>query len=82
MYQIIGEEIAVIGLYKSGQFRPKKFHWRQKTFLISEITAVHDFRDGTVQKRRFSVMSEQTLYLLEFNRQREAWSVEQIWVEG
>jgi len=81
MYQIIGEEILVAGVYTRGHFQPKKFQWRQKTLLITEITSVHDFKDGTVLKRRFSVMANNTLYLLEFNRTSEAWRIEQIWVE-
>jgi len=50
MYQIIGETIAVAGVYKGGQFQPKKFQWRERQFFISQITSVHSWQDGTVPK--------------------------------
>ncbi len=81
MYQTIHEDIAVAGLYVQGRFQPKKFQWRKRNFTITEITSVHDFKDGTVLKRRFAVMAEKNLYLLEFNRMLETWIMEQIWVK-
>jgi len=81
MYQIIGETIAVAGVYKSGQFQPKKFQWRERQFFISQITSVHSWQDGTVPKRRFAVMADSQLYLLEFDRMREIWQLAQIWLD-
>lgn len=81
MYQKISETVAVAGVYSASKFSPKKFQWRGRSFVISAVHSVHDFRDGTVKKRRFSVMAEKNLYLLEFNRDTETWLLEQIWVE-
>ena len=86
MYQTIGEEnqgepISVIGVYTPGHFFPKKIKWREKTLLINQICSAHDFKDGGVKKRRFSLMSEGTVYLIEFNRDLETWHLQQIWVE-
>lgn len=81
MYQTIGEDISIIGIYKSGHFLPKKMQWRTNIFEIDQICSVHDFKDGAVRKRRFSMMSKHNLYLIEFNRDRETWSLEQVWVE-
>lgn len=81
MYQTIGEPVAVAGVYSQGHFQPKKFQWRLKQLGITQVTSVHDFKDGTVLKRRFSIMANQTLYLLEFNRSLETWRLEQVWVE-
>ena len=82
MYQTIDEPVAVVGIYTQGHFQPKKFQWRQKTFKIEEVTSVHNFKDGTVAKRRFAVMAHRQLFLLEFNRSLETWSLAQLWVEG
>jgi hypothetical protein len=81
MYQTIAEPIAVAGVYAHGHFQPKKFQWRQRTFVISEVTSAHDFKDGSVRKRRFSALADKNLYLLEFNLTQETWQLEQIWVE-
>jgi hypothetical protein len=82
MYQTIGESISVAGVYTNGKFKPRKFQWRGGTFLIDSSCSVHDFRDGMVRKRRFSVMAKGNVYLLEFNRDTEAWKLEQVWVEN
>jgi hypothetical protein len=80
MYQTITEEIAVAGTYKHQHFLPRKFEWHNRPYPIEEICSTHDFRDGSVRKRRYSVMAKGTLYLIEFNRDQEKWSLEQIWI--
>ena len=82
MYQPIHEPVSVAGVYEQGKFRPVKFRWKEKLLPISEICSVHDFRDGSVQKRRFSVMASGNVYLLEFDRRQETWMLEQIWLES
>ncbi len=81
MYQTIGEDISVIGIFERGIFTPKKFKWRGNIFPIDQLCSVHNFKDGAVKKRRFSLMSGTTLYLIEFNRDLETWILQQIWVE-
>lgn len=81
MYQIIGEKVSVIGVYTPGKFQPKKFQWRQQVFPIQKVHSVHDFKDGARRKRRFSVFAQGNIYLLEFDREIETWTLEQIWVE-
>ena len=81
MYQDIREKVSVAGVYSNGRFQLRKFQWRNQLFTINSSCAVHDFKDGTVRKRRFSVMSKGMLFLLEFNRDQEIWIPEQIWVE-
>lgn len=81
MYQPIGERVSVAGVYSSGRFKPRKFQWRNQLFTISSSCSVHDFKDGAVRKRRFSVVAKGLLCLLEFNRDQEIWTLEQIWVE-
>lgn len=81
MFQTITEEIAVVGTYERGHFTPKKFKWRSKTHLITEITLATDAKDGGVRKRRYSVMSGGNLYRLEFNRDNEHWLLTEVWCE-
>lgn len=81
MYHPINEKVAVAGIYTSGKFSPRKFKWRSQTFEVNQICTVHDFKDGSVRKRRFSVMANRNVYLLEFNRDQEIWTLEQIWIE-
>lgn len=81
MFQIIGEKIIVAGVYKNAIFLPKKFSWRDKTYLIEQITLISQIRDGQVKKRLYSVLSQKTLYRLLFNRDTEIWTLEEIWVE-
>ncbi len=81
MYQIIGETIWVAGVYKSSQFIPKKFKWRDKELPISTITLISDAKDGAIKKRFYSVVSGNAVYSLEFNRESEQWYLQELWVE-
>jgi len=82
MYQTIHEAIAVIGVYANSKFKPIKFRWQGREFIVQQTCSVHDFKDGSVRKRRFSVIANHNTYLLEFNRDLESWYVEQVWLEG
>lgn len=93
MYQTISEAIWVLGIFKNASpaqhptnrgagFTPKKFKWNNRDYPIEAITSVHDFKDGGVEKRRYAVVSAGNLYLLEYNRREETWTLEQIWIEG
>lgn len=81
MYQTIGEHISVIGVYAHQAFAPKKFLWQRKEYPIEKITFITDMRDGTTQKRRYSVTSGAQAYRLLFNRHEETWVLEELWVE-
>ena len=81
MYQRIHEEISVLGIFKNHKFIPKKFNWGNKTYSINEITLISDIKDGGVRKRLYSVVSSANVYRLEFNRETEAWLLEEIWLE-
>lgn len=82
MYQVIQEPITVAGVYEAGRFRPVKFRWRRRVFTIKQICSSHDFRDGSLWLRRFSVVAEEAVYLLEFNRHQESWCLAQLWLES
>lgn len=82
MYQTISETISVSGVFENGSFAPQTFHWRQRTYSVEAITSSHTLRDGGVLKRRYAVLSSGNLYLLEYNRSEETWTLEQIWIEG
>lgn len=81
MFQIIGEAIAVVGMYKNSVFTPKKFLWKSRVYLIEKITLISDTRDGMVRLRLYSVLCGKTLYRILFNRETEKWILEEVWVE-
>lgn len=81
MYQKISETIWVIGVYKNNQFIPKKFKWKEREYLISEITLTNDVRDGAILKRWYSVLADNNVYRIEFNRTSEHWQLLEVWVE-
>ena len=81
MFQTIGETISVIGVYAHQAFAPKKFLWQGKEYVIEKITFITDMRDGLTRKRRYSVISGSQAYRLCFNRNEEAWTLEELWVE-
>jgi hypothetical protein len=81
MYQTIHEQITVAGVYKSHTFTPRKFLWRKKPYLITEITLKADTKDGGVIKRLYSVVVKGNVYRLEFNRDNENWWLEEVWCE-
>ena len=82
MYQTIGEAIQVLGIFKQASFIPKKFHWHHRIYPIEKVTSTHEVLNGGVKKRQYAILSEGNLYLLEYNRQEETWTLEQVWYEG
>ncbi|HZZ98771.1 MAG TPA: hypothetical protein VFG51_02455 [Candidatus Saccharimonadia bacterium] len=82
MYQTIHEKVAVAGVYNKTRFTPKKLKWKGRELEISKITFVNDFKDGGVRSRMYSVMAGGNLYRLNFNRETEIWTLEEMWYEG
>lgn len=82
MYQPINEKISVVGIYDQSQFTPKKFKWRGRVYPISEITLTADTKDGGVRNRLYSVVAEANVYRIKFNRDSEAWLLEEVWYES
>lgn len=81
MYQRLHEQIEVLGIYAQAKFTPKKFKWKNKVYLVDQITLVADLKDGGVKKRFFSLMSNKELYRVIFDRENEKWWLEEKWVE-
>lgn len=81
MYQTIHEPIAVVGSYARGTFTPRKFLWRHRQYPISQITLRSDVKDGGVRYRIYSVLANQELYRLSFDRDNEQWELTELWVE-
>lgn len=82
MYQAIGEEIQVVGVFAQGKFRPKKFQWRRQVYPIEEITLTAKARDGEVRYQYFSVLSRGNLYRLQYNWETQHWIIAEVWCEG
>lgn len=84
MYQTIGEDISVIGVYRPRgkfKFEPRKFLWRGSEYHVSEITLCNDVKDGGVRKRYFSLVAKGNVYRISFNRDTEHWTIEEVWCE-
>jgi len=82
MYQRIDEKIMVAGVYAGRVFQPKRFKWSSKLYEIEEITLVSDVKDGGRKLRLYSVVVKGTVYRLCFDRDSEAWRLEEVWFEG
>jgi len=82
MYQTIHEKIAVAGVYDQAKFVPRKFKWKGRELVISQLTFLNDYKDGGVSLRMYSVMAGGNLYRLSFNRSTEVWMLEEMWYEG
>jgi len=82
MYQPIGEEISVAGVFARGQFQPTKFRWQNQVYPIKEVTFTAQVRDGGVIYRFFSVLSGGNLYRLRFEPLAQHWQLQEIWCEG
>lgn len=79
MFQPVHERISVAGIYHQGKFTPRKFQWRKHTFVIKEVTYAADFNDAGVHQRQYSVVAQQQVYRLLFQRDREEWWLEEVW---
>ncbi len=81
MFTEVHELIEVIGIYQKSGFVPKKFQWRDKTYLVDEVTAVAEIRDGETKQRRYSVLVGGNVYRLLFHRDREVWWLEEVYCD-
>lgn len=81
MFTSINEAIEVVGIFTKGKFIPKKFKWQQRIIPITQITLTSDIKDAGIKKRLYSVLNQQTLYRLEFNRESEHWTLLEVWSE-
>jgi hypothetical protein len=80
-YLTIHETIQVAGVYAQAKFQPTAFVWSGKKWNISEVTAIVNQRDGGVELRHYSVVANQQVCRLLFNRDAEKWWLEEIWDE-
>jgi hypothetical protein len=81
MYQTIAEPIYVAGVYDSSGFKVVKFKWRQRQYIVEQVTFKAEVKDGGVRGRMYSVVAGGTAYRLYFNRDSERWRLEELWVE-
>lgn len=80
-YLTIHEAVDVAGVYSAGQFTPAAFLWNKKKWRISKVTMRVDERDGGVQFRHMSVVANNQVCRLTFNRSTETWWLEEVWDE-
>jgi hypothetical protein len=80
-YLTIHETVEVAGVYTPGHFRPTAFLWSGRKWNVSEITTVAQERDGGVQLRHYSVVANNQVCRLLFNRYTETWWLEEVWDE-
>lgn len=88
MYQTIGEKIEVATVYAPAhpklptKLKPIKFKWQGRVYPIDQITLVVDAKDGGIRQRLYSVVVKGNVYRLQFNRENELWTLEEIWLDG
>lgn len=82
MLTAINEPISVIGIYKNNHFTPKKFQWRDKIIPVTQITFITDDKNGVIKIRIYSILHNNTLYRLEFNRESEIWLLREMYQES
>ena len=71
----IDETIAVGGIYERGAFSPRVFRWKGQKYTVEHVTLISDLRDGSVRKRVYSVLVNEVLYRLCFDRDHEEWKL-------
>jgi hypothetical protein len=81
MFTSISESIAVVGTYNHSSFHPRKFKWRDRVYMIEQLTFVTELKDGGVKQRMYSVTSGGNVYRLVFNRDTEDWQLAEVWCE-
>ncbi len=81
MYQPIKQKIAVAGVYESAYFSPRKFKYRSREYVVQKITVTADVKDGGVRKRFYSVVANDNIFRLCFDREREIWTLEEAWID-
>lgn len=77
----INEKIEVAGVFKAGQFWPKKFQWRKKIWLVKTITLITRVKAEGEDKKIYSVETNGQICRLEFDRLNESWRIEEVYCE-
>lgn len=84
MYQTIDEEIAVAGVFQHKKFLPKKFLWREKTYIIHEITLHTLIKEHGEQSQQLACIAggAHDVFRLSFDQKNNQWKLREIWIEG
>lgn len=81
MFTTLHDRIQVIGTFTFKGFVPKKFQWKNKTYIVKRVTLVSDVKDGGLRQRWYSVEAAGNIYRLLHNRDYEEWWVEAVYVD-
>ncbi|HEX7017863.1 MAG TPA: hypothetical protein VF209_03070 [Patescibacteria group bacterium] len=80
MFTKLHDRIQVIGIFTFKGFIPKKFQWKDKVYLINQVTLVSDVKDGGLRQRWYSVEVRGNVYRLLYNRDHDEWWLEEVYV--
>ncbi|MCL4374852.1 hypothetical protein M1523_03240 [Patescibacteria group bacterium] len=80
MQETINETVSVIASYQreTGRVMPRKIRWRDRDYLIKQLTYYHRIRAGRTLSHVFHVTDGQTDFRLRLNSDTLGWTLEEI----
>ncbi len=79
MFTTVEETIHVAGVYKNDTFVPRSFLWNSKKITVESITYIADYSEGEMKLRSYSILTQNTLYRIIFNRATEHWTLSEVY---
>lgn len=77
----IDEKIEVAGVFKAGQFWPKKFQWRKKVWPVIATTLITRVKAAGDDRKIYSIETKGQICRLEFDRLNESWRIKEVYCE-
>ena len=74
----LNEPIEVLALFKRGKIFPRGFLWKNKKYVVKEITYNWQERLGSEIINYFSVNTDANLYQISFHNITNGWKIDKI----
>ncbi len=78
-YQVIGEKIKVMAIFKNGTIFPHIFEWNNRRYIIDKVNLAYQEREGNSINYYFAIESKGLVAKLKYNNSSMIWSLEEIW---
>lgn len=82
MVRVIGEPVAVMSRFRSGQFEPVRVKWRSHTIKVREVTGRWSRHDGQYNIYHFALVGEgDAFYEMSFHTRDMMWYMDKMAID-
>jgi hypothetical protein len=81
MNEEINETIQVAGLFKDGEFKPLKFLWKNREYVVSAINLAYSRFEGRSKIYFFAVSDNHNYFKMQFDSDSLVWTLLESYTE-